>query len=269
MGLDDQKDKGDEMISFMSRSILNLIIILFVSTSLNAGVIDDIVPCVIFLMQDVEPGQKANIGSGFLVRKDNSSFIVTASHVAKEIGRSIRIILPRKDGHADKAGFKNVEWIESPTADVALAKVTLTNPEHLRIFLNRSVPILLLSARPLPPSRDITLTVMGYPLGLGVSGYVSPLSLETKAASGFITLNRFDNDMPATFILLQDPSIGGLSGGPVFDTGKSFFSSGRQMQVREGVSVVGIIHGVISDKTGGKFAAVVPATEIVKLIESN
>jgi hypothetical protein len=257
------------MISFRSRTILGLIIILFVFTSLNAGVTDDLVPCVIFLMQDVEPGQQAKIGSGFLVRKDNSSFIVTACHVAKEIGRNIRIILPRKDGHADEGRLENVEWIESPTADVALAKITLADPEHLRIILDRSVPIHLLSARPLPPSRDIPLTVMGYPLGLGVSGYVSPLSLETKAVSGFITLNRFDNNMPATFILLQDPSIGGLSGGPVFDTGKSYFSGGRQMQVREGVSVVGIIHGVISDKTGGKFAAVVPATEIVKLIEAH
>ena len=109
---------------------------------------------------------------------------------------------------------------------------------------------------------------MGYPLGLGATGYVSPLSIETKAASGFITLNRSDNGNPATFILLQDPSIGGLSGGPVFDTGKNFFPGGRQMTVREGISVVGIIHGVISDKSGGKFAAVVPATEIVKLFET-
>ena len=249
--------------------IIILFFILSLSSTPNAGVIDDMVPCVLFLMQDVPPGQKANFGSGFLVRKDNTPFIVTAGHVAREIGPNVKIILPRKDGHADEARFIDLGWIESQTADVAIAKVMLTNQDHSKTILNRSVPFQLLSGRPLPPSRDITLTVMGYPLGLGVSGYVSPLSIETKAASGLITLNRFDNHEPATFILLQDPSIGGLSGGPVFDTGKPFFSGGREMTVREGVSVVGIIHGVISDKTGGKFSAVVPANEIVSLIEEN
>jgi hypothetical protein len=40
-----------------------------------------------------------------------------------------------------------------------------------------------------------------------------------------------------------------------------------RMTVRQGVSLVGLIHGVISDKTGGKFAAVVPSTEIAPLLE--
>lgn len=40
-----------------------------------------------------------------------------------------------------------------------------------------------------------------------------------------------------------------------------------RMTVRQGVSLVGFIHGVISDKTGGKFAAVVPSTEIAPLLE--
>lgn len=233
----------------------------------NAGVTDKLAPCVLFLIQDVPPGQNAKFGSGFFVRKDNTSYIVTTGHVSKAIGNNFKIIMPTNDGKADKSKILNADWIESKVADVAIAKVISEDPQFEYIVANRSFDYSYLSARPLPPSRDITLTVMGYPLGLGASGYVSPLSIETRAASGYITLNRFDTNMPATFILLQDPSIGGLSGGPVFDTGKMFFGGDRTMTVRSGISIVGIVHGVISDETGGKFSAVVPSTEIVKLLE--
>lgn len=108
---------------------------------------------------------------------------------------------------------------------------------------------------------------MGYPLGLGSKGYVSPLTLETRAASGFITLKRFDNHKDATFILLQSPSVSGLSGGPVFDVGRPLIEGGT-VSPREGISLVGLVSGVIWDKTGGKFAMIVPATEISKLFDS-
>jgi len=107
---------------------------------------------------------------------------------------------------------------------------------------------------------------MGYPLGIGAGGYVSPLSLETKAASGFVTMPRFDTKQPAIFILLQNPSVGGLSGGPVFDTGMGHFGPGGQMIVRRGVSIVGLMHGEITDEGVGKLAAVVPASEIALLL---
>lgn len=231
---------------FKKTIVISIFLFIFLmSPSVEAGVTDDILPYVIFLMQDVESGQNANIGSGLLVSKDDSTYVVTANHVALKIGNTFVAILPRRDGHSDKVKLAGIQWNKSIEADVAITKIEVNNQRHTEIILKRSLPFRLLTARPLPPSRDITLTVMGYPLGLGATGYVSPLSIETKAASGFITLNRFDNGNPATFILLQDPSISGLSGGPVFDTGLTFFSGGRKMTVREGVSVVGIIHGVI------------------------
>ena len=178
--------------------------------------------------------------------------------------------MPGADGKAVNGRISNIEWRSSTNADVAIARLRPTDTNQLNILLARSLPVHLLSARPLPPDRDIPLTVMGYPLGYGSglvsSEYVSPLSLETKAASGFITLPRFDNSEAATFILLQNPSIEGLSGGPVFDTGANYFGGERTMVVRGGVSIVGLVHGTIRDKTGGKLAAIVPATEIVKVL---
>ena len=98
---------------------------------------------------------------------------------------------------------------------------------------------------------------MGYPLGLGTDGYMSPLSLESKASSGYLTLSRFDTQTTCTFFMLQDPSIGGYSGGPVYDI--SIYQMGGFMSTGSGTILHGFIHGTIGDNTGGKLAAVTPA----------
>jgi hypothetical protein len=254
-----------------THSVIYIVIMATLLASLAptwAGVTDDIAPCIIFLKQDVPEGAKAKAGSGFLVNKNDSPCLITAAHVANDVGITFKIVMPGAEGRAVTGKIEGAQWHISQSADVALTFINTNNQEERNRLLKRCMPANLIAARPLPPSREIPLTVMGYPLGLGATGFVSPLSLETRAASGFITLERFDNKKLATFIILQDPSIGGLSGGPVFDTGKSYFE-GRAMAVRSGVSLVGIVHGVISDNTGGKLAAVVPATEITKLLESS
>lgn len=232
-----------------------------------SGVTDEITPSVVFLTQDVPSGREANNGSGFLIRKDGKPFLITASHVARNIGTSFKIIMPGHEGQAVTNRMRGVKWHISPSADVALFPIKANNQDEYKALISRCLPVDLITARPLPPSRDFTLMVMGYPLCLGTEGFVSPLSLETHAASGFITMPRFDNKKLATFILLQCPSTSGLSGGPVFDIGKSYFD-GRELNARYGISLVGLISGVIYDKTGGKFSMVVPSTEIAKLLES-
>jgi len=246
-----------------------IVVSMFVSISqAHAGVTDDIAPCVVFLTQDVPAGREANNGSGFLIRKDDKPILITASHVARSIGTSFKIIMPGQGGQAVTDRMHGVKWHISPSADVALLLIAADDQDKYKQFLDRSLPANLLTARPLPPSRDFPLVVMGYPLCLGTSGFVSPLSVETRAASGFITMKRFDNKKLATFILLQSPSTSGLSGGPVFDIGRSYFE-GSEMNARKGISLVGLISGVIYDKTGGKFSMVVPATEITRLLESS
>ncbi len=232
-----------------------------------AGATDDVAPCVVFLRQDVPAGKKANNGSGFLINRDNKPFLVTACHVAESIGENFTLIMSGSGGQAVRDKLQGVKWRTSLTADVALIPLDMNNPEKIKQFLSRSISADLITARQLPPSRDFSLIAMGYPLSLGTTGFVSPLSLETRAASGFVSMERFDTKKTATFILLQSPSTSGLSGGPVFDIGRSFFD-GKNMNVREGVSLVGLIHGVVYDKTGGKFAMVVPATEIAKLLDA-
>ena len=178
------------------------------------------------------------------------------------------MIMQGTDGKAVLEVLRGVDWNVSPHADAAFAWLPHGNAEERGGLLRRAIPETLLTARPLPPSRDVTLVAMGYPLGLGSKGHVSPLSFETKAASGFITLERFDTGRDATFILLQSPSISGLSGGPVFDVGRSLVD-GERLEPRKGISLVGLVSGVIWDKTGGKLAMIVPATEIARLFQSS
>ncbi|HNY64813.1 MAG TPA: serine protease [Deltaproteobacteria bacterium] len=241
--------------------------LLLTSATAWAGAIDSVEPCVVFLTREAGGGKASAFGTGFLVDREGRPYLVTASHVAKDLGADFKIVMPGEGGRPVVDRMQGVKWIVSPSADVAYTGIDKDDHGEIRKLLQRSIPAHFLTARSLPPSRDISLIAVGYPLGLGSKGYVSPLTLETRAASGFITLKRFDNHKDATFILLQSPSVSGLSGGPVFDVGRPLIEGGT-VSPREGISLVGLVSGVIWDKTGGKFAMIVPATEISKLFDS-
>ncbi|MGD1018563.1 MAG: hypothetical protein ABSA12_04515 [Verrucomicrobiia bacterium] len=78
-------------------------------------------------------------------------------------------------------------------------------------------------------------------------------------------MQRFDTNKPALFFLLQDPTVGGLSGGPVWDfllpelNGSVVIRAGQP-------KCYGIVHGNIADETGGKLAAITPSCFVVELI---
>jgi S1-C subfamily serine protease len=248
--------------------IILAMMLIFSGKPALAGVTDSLTPCVVFLTQEAGSGKVVNYGTGFIVSRDNRPFLVTASHVARDIGSDFAMIMPGDKDKAVTERKKGVAWIMSPWADVAFTGMSTGNRDEDKKLLQRSIPARLFTARALPPSRDVSLVTLGYPLGLGAKGQqVSPLSFESRAASGLITLDRFDTGKAATFILLQNPSISGLSGGPVFDVGRPLLE-GNQLEPRDGLSLVGLVSGVIWDKTGGKIAMIVPATEIARLFDS-
>jgi hypothetical protein len=113
-------------------------------------------------------------------------------------------------------------------------------------------------------SRDIEITCVGFPNGLGVSGRFSPFTFRSYISSGIITLNRADTKTPSDFFCLESPSIGGYSGGPVFDLG--YQVTGAMTTTKDKTRLLGIMHGTISDNTGGKIAAVTPAKYILEII---
>ena len=148
------------------------------------------------------------------------------------------------------------KFVNHPTADLAFAKiqVTTTNQAYLQ---NRCFPYDHIELSASPISKDIELTSIGFPLGLGAVGpKFSPLTFRTFVSSPQITLPRFDNKVNCDFIILELPSIGGYSGGPLFDLG--YIKSAVMTMTKEKTILYGIVHGTISDTTGGKLAAITP-----------
>lgn len=213
------------------------------------------------------------VGTATFINKDKRIFIVTASHVSKDIDTKGYVILK---GHNDQPirlkitdllKDSVVKWKNNPNADISLIELHPKKWVFDSGYLNnRFLPSSIFFDTLKSVSRETLLTTFGFPLGLGISGYFSPLTYRTYPSSGLITLPRFDNQKLATFILLENPSIGGYSGGPVFDLGK-IETGNIEMIKGTGTICYGIIHGTISDETGGKIAAITPSFYLFEMLK--
>jgi len=212
-------------------------------------------------------------GTGFLVVKGKSDlFLVTAAHVASSMDEYATVTLradlkrPISIPLAELSGRLGApSWSKHGYADVACLRLAPTR-EVSSVLKKHFLAISMLSSEQSAPSRDTELLVLGFPLGFGVIGLFSPISQKSSAASGLMEIKSSDSEPASTYFLLQDPSVGGFSGAPVFDLRRGSFS-GTGLTVRAGKpKVVGLVKGTISDKTGGKFAAVVPAWLVIETL---
>jgi len=266
-----------------------LITLFAITGAARGGVRDDLASVVVLLSKDTPktvivegqryemglraPGEvsfKAQMqrlsGTGFLIQKGDMLFLVTAKHLATELDPDSRATVradlarPHQVSLRELSGWQSdLHWKHHPSAD---ASVTRLKPSVALIaeLVGHFLPDTSLAAE--LPSRDVTLTILGFPLSLGAEASFSPLSRDTHAASGVIRIPPgFDG------FLLQDPSVGGYSGAPVFDLGLMIMGQGS-ISVRSGGPLcVGLISGTVSDDTGGKIATVVPAAVIRQLID--
>lgn len=145
-----------------------------------------------------------------------------------------------------------------------MAVIELNILGHLNLFQDRCFPYDHINDSDIPASRDDELTVIGFPHGLGVQGKFSPLTFRSYASSAFLTLPRADTKTPSDFFCLENPSVGGYSGGPVFDMG--YEKMGCATATKEKTVLHGIVHGTMSDETGGKIALITPMLYIKDLI---
>lgn len=205
-------------------------------------------------------------GTGFFV-SSAQHYLVTASHVASLLkpesnvtfraAGDVPIVLTLRDL---APGTTNLPWHVSADADVAILPLKL-NDKTLPLMQGRFLKIESLSAEEIAPPRERTVIVMGFPLELGTTGRFSPITSDAKPASGLLRIPRFDTKKDATFFVIDKPSIGGFSGAPVYLSPGPFSSGGALVfqKASAPARVVGLVHGTISDNTGGKLAAIVPA----------
>lgn len=215
-----------------------------------------------------------NIGTGMFVSSPTGNnqirgWIVTASHVARKTTNSSQIIIATSEGKSESlqlSMFGSISnWKHHSIADISVFPVYFTE-ENMKFMENRFFPYDHFNLEHTAVSRDFELTAIGFPQGLGTEGSFSPFTFRSYASSGFVTLNRADTNTLSDFFCLENPSVGGYSGCPVFDLG---YSTNGVMQIRkERTWCHGIMHGTMSDNTGGKIAMVTPSFYLKDLIEA-
>lgn len=212
-----------------------------------------------------------NIGTGVFFYRDNVQtrlYIVTANHVTKEFTANTQVEMMGQNNSVLKVSLSSLQngkqIINHPTADLSAVEV------DVNIFNSLNSNVSIFGTSLINPSiitnisRDAELTSIGFPQGLGISNLFEPLTFRSFPSSNLIkNLSGLDGGYVSDVFLLENPSCGGYSGGPVIDLGYIVSSAFTQSAP---TYFYGIMHGTISDNTGGKIAVVTPATYILQLI---
>jgi len=213
--------------------------------------------------------------SAFFVSTSNTAYIVTACHVAAHTTPKTQMYIKGPNDIPLSCVLEDVSlisrgigWQSHTNADVSVLPLLPTSPFFRDHLSGRFLPLHVFCSESVAPQRDTPIRIIGFPLGLGIGRRFSPLSKVSNVSSGLMTIPLADTAQPADMFLLEDPSIGGYSGAPAFDTGEPIIRSGvMTMRTIGTFSCVGIVHGTLSDQTGGKLAAITPSATLVDLIK--
>lgn len=220
---------------------------------------------------DKEKNQ-SSIGTGtFICKGEDELYLVTAAHVAGTTNDTTKIIFSDVNNNCMAFNLtdfnKNLSWKHHNSADLAVLRINLTG-NLSQILKNHFLPLNHINLEKKCVSRDVELTTIGFPCGLGMQTKFSPLTFRSYSASSFISIGRGQNQVQSEVFCLENPSVGGYSGAPVFDLGYSV--------VNGQISIYGqktICHGFVSatlgDQTGGKIALVTPAYYLLDLLNDN
>ena len=201
-------------------------------------------------------------GTACFIEKDRTPYLVTAEHVKNDVLPDTIIVFGDSNSNCYSILLSSIisgPWLIHPVADLSAIKLDITKLDEK--FSNRFFPFAQVYNSQNPISRDLTLTVVGFPSGLGTaytgSSKFSPLTFRSFASSSYMTTQRADKPINSDFFCLENPAMGGYSGGPVLDLG--YEKTPLMLQEYGDTILLGFIHGTQSDNTGGKLAYVTPA----------
>lgn len=201
-----------------------------------------------------------NVGTGIFINHNDKHYLITASHVAKETTAQTIIAFGDDKNNCIKfllSDFNSsLKWQHHQIADISALKIVITDKIKWQLN-NRFFPFDHVNITSNVISRDAELTVVGFPNGLGIHGKYSPFTFRSYASSAFVTLQRADTKSDSIFFCLENPSVGGYSGGPIFDL--AYVIVGGGLMTKDKTMLHGIMHGTIFDNTGGKIAMVTPS----------
>lgn len=218
----------------------------------------------------VFPKTYALTGSAFFVAKDLDIYLVTAEHVAKTTTLNTVLLTSNQNGTTKQVLLKDliadtiIKWTTHPISDVSVIRLDLSKVDSS--FYIEPIPFEIIDMTLEAPMRIRDVTVYGFPLRLGISNKITPITKTSKPSSGIIEYPRADNNKIAPFYLLDDPSVSGFSGGPVFELPQEFVNSDESSLFVRVYRLMGLVHGSISKDAGG-FSAIVPGCQIKETIE--
>ena len=207
------------------------------------------------------------LGTGTFIAKDGKFYILTAEHVIGSAIKAEYIILCDSNMKPCKVNLSqlntNYSWKIHPVADMAVMEIdSLANPW----ISSRAFPYDHCEVSMAGLDRDTEVTTVGFPCGLGAKNIFAPLTFRSFPASEVLQLNRIDKKTILTDVfLLEDPSIGGYSGGPVFDL--AYKVDYNMTQTKDKTRLYGIMHGFIGNSvSGGHMSFVTPISYLNQLI---
>ena len=207
------------------------------------------------------------IGTGTFIAKDGKFYILTAEHVICDAVKAEYIILCDSNMKPRKIDLiqlnSNCNWKVHPIADMAVLEINSATNTWIK---TRSFPYDHCEVSMFGLNRDTEVTTVGFPCGLGVKNIFAPLTFRSFPASEVIQLNRLDRKTIITNVfLLEEPSIGGYSGGPVFDL--AYKVDYNVKQTKDKTRLYGIMHGYIGNGvSGGHMSFVTPISYLNQLI---
>ena len=169
--------------------------------------------------------QGAHVATGvFLLGKDGTPYLATAAHFGKHTDSSTIVELPNGVGQKPSLyrlhALSRGERMDSAAADLSLFPLRGIKPGEQKMFTSRFLTYeAILGDTNLPVDREKVLTVFGFPSGLGhdSKGALVPFSFRSYASSDYFFLNDPDYRNPLLVYALENASLGGYSGAPVFD----------------------------------------------------
>lgn len=230
--------------------------------------LDGVSNVTVMLYQKISDTNGVN-GSGTVINYNGRYFLLTASHVAKQMKADANVVF-RLNG--DKPGIiglllltksHKLDWAYHPIADLATIELTTSDKNVEQRLKQWSFPASQIYDNTDLPKKEADLTFLGFPrIDLDLQHF-SPLTFNSHLSSGLITQLRYDTKTKCNFFYLDIPSMQGCSGSGVY------FSVSKAMYFGGNVTIfIGVVHGTATDDTGGKLATITPAFYIWDLLKN-
>lgn len=234
------------------------------ATTTNLLNIESIANSMYVIRGELSLGKDKNMleGTGFVVNKNGRFYLVTANHIYDSIIANNQAITISLGGRVTTLSSSNTKlaWVNHSQADISAIEL---NPPNIVQAKENSIPFDCIYDKEEPVSREKQVFVFGFPLIKEIS--FDACVFRSYFSTGLISTTRFDIVTPNTkFQYLQDPSMTGYSGGPVFiDVTSTTDDEGSPL-----TQLVGIVHGTYPKPPETYMAAITPSYYLVELINS-